>query len=100
MDKKTTPWIIVAGYCATRYLADADHTNPANRIAFIEKTPRVRIAAFTNADEDSDKWFYGPKGQGGGWDEDHEKEGNYGFHPESRQWCDRQLIDLGYTIVD
>ncbi len=83
---KLTDWIIIDGYCATRALEGADYNKVENRVAFIEKTPRVRVAPFTNEDEDFKNWKYGCKGSDWGMDED------------SRKWCDDELLKLGYDI--
>jgi len=91
---ETSPWIAVNGYCATRVIAGSDPSNIANRVAFIEKTPRVRFRSFTERD-DFGNWLEGDKGPGGG---DPAKDGTYGFCAESRQWCDNQLILLGYKL--
>ena len=85
--KELSEWIVIDGYCGTRVLKGSDHNVVDNRIAFIEKTPRI-----FNGTE----WIYGPKGSGGAYTEDHEKLGQYGFDPESREWCDIELKKLGY----
>lgn len=48
-------------HCSMRIIAGADPTNIANRVAFIEKTLRVRILPFTNWREDCYNWIEGPK---------------------------------------
>lgn len=80
-------WIVISGYCATRVVKGTDPDVIANRVAFIEKTPRVKIG---------EEWVSGPKGSGG--HEDPEKWKLYGFDPDSRQWCDDRLIELGYKL--
>jgi hypothetical protein len=96
--RELTPWI-AEEHCAMRVLRGKDPAVIANRVAFIEKTPRVRIA---HADEpwsysnDSSKWWQGPKGSGGSGNA--EREQTYGFDPESRAWCDEQLVALGYVL--
>ena len=96
---KLSGWIVIDGYCATRVVEGTDSDIVANRVAFIEKTPRVRNAPFTNFDEEQGKWPQGPKGEGGNDENDsHENQGNYGFDPESREWCDKELKKLGYII--
>lgn len=93
---KLSPWIIVDGYCATRVIAGSNPSKIENRIAFIEKSPRVRLAAFSE-ERDQDNWLYGSKGSGG-------ENGNnpvnqlYGFYPPSRAWCDEKLLELGYIL--
>jgi len=82
---KLSDWIIIDGYCATKVLEGTDHNNVENRVAFIEKSPRIRVAPF-NGDEDWKNWKYGDKGS------------EYGKDIESREWCDNELIKLGYTL--
>lgn len=89
-------WVIVDGYCATRYIKDKLNTLE-NRVAFIEKTPRVRTKPFTEYN-DFQNWVCGVKGQGGSFDANHEEEGNYGFDQESRDWCDARLREMGYIF--
>lgn len=91
--KTLTPWIDGDG-CAYRLLKGKED-KACNRIAFIERTPRVKLAAGTysvSIDETDvaatgamvNAWVSGPKG---GFDD-----------PESRDWCDKMLILLGYTL--
>lgn len=91
MNKKIlSKWIVVDDFCATRVLEGTDPSDEKNRIAFIEKTPRVQVYP--------EEWLTGPKGTGGAWNEDHQDLGQYGFDQESRDWCDSQLIELGYEL--
>ena len=92
---KTTPWIVYDGYCAMRAIEGSDAGVIANRVAFIEKAPRVRFAPWTDFDTDCHNWKYGTKGPGGG---DPEKDETYGFCPASRAWCDARLLELGYQL--
>ncbi len=94
---KLSPWIVVDGYCATRIIEGTDFEKIENRVAFIEKTPRVRVSEFTTQD-DWKNWSQGPKGSGGASDEDHEALGQYGFDSKSREWCDSELIKMGYIL--
>jgi len=96
--KKITPWIEADG-CAFRTLVGADPEDIDSRVAFIEKTPRVRIRSAylgryerTYDDgtpyverqwEDFLNWCEGYKGSG----PDDE---------ESRAWCDNMLKALGF----
>ncbi len=82
-------WIVIDGYCATRVLKGTDPNQVNNRVAFIEKTPRVKIGNY---------WVQGDKGSGGAYTDDHEKLGQYGFDVESRNWCDSELKKLGYNF--
>ena len=74
-------WKVLYNYAAYRELN-------GERIAFIEKTPRVKHPT-------TNEWIDGPKGDGGGTPE---KDGTYGFCKESREWCDAKLVELGYAI--
>jgi len=82
---KLTDWIIIDGYCAARVLEGTDSSKVENRVAFIEKTPRIRVAPFTEID-DFKNWKCGDKGS------------EYGMDEESREWCDAELLKLGYTL--
>ena len=77
-------WQTVDGYCATRVTLDGQ------RVAFIEKTPRVK-------DPKTGKWLEGPKGPGGSGDV--EEQGLYGYSGRSREWCDEKLEELGYNLL-
>lgn len=89
---KLTGWIVEHDYCAARYLAGKPQTLE-NKIAFIEKSPRVRFKPFTK-ERDWDNWEYGNKGRGG----DYTKEEVYGFYKPSRDWCDKRLVEMGYEL--
>jgi len=96
---KTSPWIVIEDYCACRIIEGGDKNNVAHRIAFIEKSPRIRIKEATlpfNLLDDCRNWRCGPKGRGGCGD--CEAQGLYGFDPDSRQWCDEELVKLGYEL--
>lgn len=97
---KISPWIVNAEYgCAYRHMVGSDPEDITNRVALIEKSPRVRIrSASLRLDkgqyEDGSKyiierwpehldWCYGPKGDG--YDDE-----------ESRAWCNAMLKLLGY----
>jgi hypothetical protein len=83
-----------------RIVAYTDPRVISNRIAFIEKTPRVRIRGYryspeinnfcTHVQSQPDIWISGQKGSGElcGKDE------------RSRQWCDSMLILLGYEFTN
>jgi len=89
MNIELTEWIVVDGFCATRILVGGDVNNIDDRIAFIEKTPRVRV--------NQNEWEFGPKGKGGCI----EIEGQtiYGFYQPSRDWCDERLTEMGYKLT-
>lgn len=110
---KTSPWLVHEGYCAMRIIEGGDPADISHRVAFIEKTPRVRIrddcigcryvTGHGGNRQDADRqwpeflnWTEGPKGDGGPGNP--ETQLLYGFDPESRAWCDRVLVALGYTL--
>ena len=77
-----------APHCAMRCIAGTDPAEVGNRVAFIEKTPRVRIAPFSE-EGDWKNWEEGPKG----------RAPEYGQYAPSRQWCDARLAELGYMMA-
>lgn len=101
--QKLSKWVEDESGCgAYRAFADSDGSMIANRVAFIEKTPRVRIRPYYLGTEKhwddagnivAEKrqwpefldWYCGEKGSGPD-------------DPESREWCDRMLIAMGYTL--
>lgn len=97
------PWTVIDGYCAARTLEGGDPEDPDQRVAFIEKTPRVQVrdAGVYDGRETVDcggqLWVYGPRGRGGG---NPEQDQTYGFYPKARAWCDKMLIALGYEVPD
>jgi hypothetical protein len=123
---RLSDWIVVDEYCATRVIEGTDPDVVANRVAFIEKTPRVCVGDSTEGfievssapwepwtdvayrltlsgetfrpydDRKGRWWIEGPSGSGGSGDP--EEEGLYGFDAESRAWCDKMLIELGHTV--
>ena len=82
---KLSNWITVEGFCATRVIEGTDPNDVKNRVAFIEKSPRVRLGDFTEIN-DFENWEFGPKGS------------DYGEDEESREWCDNKLLELGYEL--
>lgn len=97
--KQLTEWLVYDGYCAMRCIAGSDTSKVENRVAFIEKTPRVRTSPFTDWRHDHLCWEQGPKGSGG--PDGHIPENEYyGFYPPSREWCDRRLVELGYALEE
>ncbi len=98
---KLSPWIEIeediggAKYItgAMRTYVGADPGRVCNRVAFIEKTPRIRIRSgdmhpATKYDpEDHRNWAEGPfKGDGP-------------QDPESRKWCDKALVLFGHELT-
>lgn len=86
---KLSAWVM-EDHCSMRYVLGTDHEEIENRVAFIEKTPRVRIAAYTEYFHDYKNWKQGPKGCAP----------EYGQYQPSRDWCDMQLIEMGYILTE
>lgn len=91
---KVGPWVLCESGCgAYRARAGKDGEVIANRVAFIEKTPRIRIRDMASSNEqrhgeDNDflNWASGPF-KGDGPDDE-----------ESRKWCDDALTLFGYKL--
>ena len=96
---KLSPWLPIpsAPYCCARIVEGGDINDVSDRIAFIEKTPRIRIRDEVTGYPDWLNWAEGSKGAGGSGDP--ETEQLYGFYPPSRQWCDDMLKLLGYELA-
>jgi hypothetical protein len=100
-------WHVIEGYCAA-VVKDGDSAEDvANRVAFIEKTARVRVdgpdvrvavAPDTEPYQSSAGtwWLSVHRGRGGGYDTQAEREaaGVYGFDPESRACIEAALAEL------
>lgn len=87
---KLSHWIDIE-HCSMRVLEGTDPAGVANRVAFIEKHPRVRIAPWSgDLLTDSPNWQFGPRG--------HAPE--YGSYQPSRDWCDAELVKMGYELPD
>lgn len=84
-----SPWIeeVEDGHvvCAYRVIAGSDGSLP-HRVAFIEKTPRVRVGDFFGEDYDNKRW------ESRGW------KGDGPCDTNSRDWCDAKLRLLGYIL--
>lgn len=76
-------WIDMDGF-SVRVVVGGDANNIADRMAFIEDTPRIRIAPYTEKD-DYKNWKNGNRGAGC-------------QDIDSREWCDNELVELGYTL--
>jgi len=86
---KVGPWVLVEDGCgATRVIEGGNVNNIKDRVAFIEKTPRIRIRPYYLLEKDKDflNWASGPFKGSGPEDE------------EARAWCDRALVLFGYTL--
>ena len=93
---KISPWIEI-DHCATRVFEGTDPFMVKNRVAFIEKTPRVCVQSvvldYPNEFETGiikRVWVYGPEGSGE----------LCGKDPKSRKWCDDMLVLLGYEFAE
>lgn len=86
---KLSPWTADPNSpeCSMRIIEGGDPTNVAHRVAFIEKTPRVRFQPFDNTLGDWKNWHQGWKGDDG-WCE------------VAQGWCDTHLQVLGYVVPD
>jgi hypothetical protein len=89
---KLSKWLTISGHCSMRIIEGSDPQDVANRYAFIEKTPRVRIKPFDYEAPAYDfrNWL---QDAGGG----HSPE--YGEYELARQWCDEQLLTMGYELL-
>lgn len=85
INMELSNWINL-DHTSMRIIKGSDPLILANRIAFIEKSPRVRIKEYTNHDSESDKWEFGYG------------TSRHGEDLISRRWCDEKLIELGYTL--
>jgi hypothetical protein len=85
---KASAWIIRTD-CSFRVVEGSDPECIPNRLAFIEKTPRVRVrpAWITERNEDHWNWAEAPF-KGSGPDDSH-----------SREWCDAMLKLLGHDLM-
>lgn len=86
---RVSPWTTVpdAPWCAMRFVEGTDANDVANRVAFIEKTPRVRVGPYLNWEHDWRNWYEGWKGDNG-------------HCPKARGWCDQNLLLMGYEVPD
>lgn len=73
-----SPWILVDGYCAMRYKLGEDPSVYGSRVAFVEKTARVRLLT------EDEQW------------EVVNKSSDYGMSEESLEYCDNKLTQLGF----
>jgi hypothetical protein len=97
-NKKLSPWI-PDEHAAYRCFEGTDGSDAASRVAFIEKTPSVRMIASPKEGSKRNGWVQGNKGSGG--EDGHIPENElYGFYPPSRQWCDEALVMLGYELTN
>lgn len=96
---KVSNWINEDG-CAYRYLVGKDPQDVRNRVAFIEKTPRVRIRSAHYIDQGL-TCVPAPRYQGEhdwlNWAEGYKGDGPN--DPESRKWCDDALKLFGYDYT-
>ena len=89
--KELSDWTVYDDYCLVRYKKGTDIEDRNNRMAFIEKTPRVRCENIIVENEDFGEqhyWIYGNKGESYS-----EIEGE---DIESCMWCDKMLELMGW----
>lgn len=115
---KLSPWTCIDGYSSFRFIEGTDYTKPENRVAFIEKTPRVRLSsnlsynvginfpAGTSVSVKHHRTFehefmgaevVAPDGLNV-WIYGPRGSSDYGFDYESLEWCDIMLKLLGYEF--
>ena len=70
---------------AFRAIVGTDYSDSANRVAGIEKSPRIRVLPYLDFHTENFKWVYGPKG-----DEPDDKF--------SKLWCDARLKACGFSL--
>ncbi len=85
------PWQTVDGYCAARVRVGGNPDKVTDRLAFIQKTPKVRIREHSEHYAVDDAW---------NWAEGQHFKGNDASDPEARAWCDRVLLEMGYDLKD
>jgi len=95
MKIELSEWIIIDGYCATRTIKGADVNLIKNRVAFIEKSGRVRVNPYTNEDKDYKNWQSVCRGSGGS---NAKEDGCYGYDLETRSEVDEKLVEMGYVL--
>lgn len=83
-------------HCAYRAVKGTDHLNPNNRVAFIEKTPRVNTQ-LRYEDNAKLRRTIKPFSQGSGWTYGWKKSSDeYGKYIPARNWCDNLLYLMGW----
>lgn len=82
-------WHIIDECCACLVFENGDPAVVEDRVAFIEKTPRVLV---------NGEWIQGPKGEGGSFHE--EGYSIYGFSKDSRKWCEDRIMENYVFIFD
>lgn len=91
-EKILSEWITVEEHCATRVVKGTDPSLIENRVAFIEKTGRVRVLPYDHSLselDDCDKWVTVYKGNS-----------EYGENKTTRQKCDQVLKGMGYLLSE
>lgn len=72
-----------------RVIEGGDGSLPT-RVAFIGKSPRVRVGHHQNDADDWKNW-HGGSGL---------RSSEFGRSAKSRAWCDRELKKMGFTLKD
>lgn len=94
---KLSPWMPDpdAAHCCMRIVEGGDPNNIADRYAFIEKTPRVRIRRMDLAQcEDFLNWGSGRKHSPA----ERRPDGTYEYNKEAQEWCDGVLKAWGFEL--
>lgn len=93
MTRKVGPWMQETDDDGTllgmyRAFEGTDASIISNRVAFIEKTPRIRIRPLSAFDRNPDflNWASAPF------------KGNGPFDRKSMEWCDQALKLFGYDV--
>ena len=100
MKPHISPWIPDPDYphSCLRHIVGTDPRFVRNRVDFIEKSPRVRVAPYDGKDdsviESQGNWFFGRKHSSAVPLED----GTYKYNREAQNWADQELAKLGYNI--
>lgn len=76
-----------------RFLEGGDPLSARDRVAFVEKTPRVRVRPHARDGDDFKNWECGPRGDAG-----RPAAGGYEYDAGSQAWCDARLVQLGYVL--
>lgn len=99
---RVTNWMMDSdGIGAFRMVVGGDPENIADRVAFVEKTPRVRIrddslGVYHGTYDDDTPYTERRWPEFLDWCSGHKGDGC--DDPESRAWCDRMLVALGYEL--
>lgn len=95
--EQLSDWIIVDDYCATRIKIGGDPNKVEDRVAFIDKAPRVRISNYCVEEKHEDGWVSCKIQKNDAWlYAKNRGSSEYGHDKENREWCDQMLMLLGW----